>query len=217
MLMAGVVIGATGSGPSSQGAADDVPCDCERSMVGREVTRALASGLTGADEPLEMRGQPAKRPAPRPSPPQEQPDEGASTNPSDEPPEPAPAERPDLAGDVLDLRREQAMAALFEQARPDRDQRIAIESIVEDMNESVSVIVSDMVDLMSSNEELTRLDWMMFASDFLEVFIETELALTDVLTDDQLGAIDAALVDPFSFVDRRVTEPLEAYEMGGSR
>lgn len=223
-LLAGVVIGGVGPRAALREARAELarvdPKRCERAAVGREVARAIATGIAKNDA--------ARATRPRPAPPPVEPEAPvASTAPPESPataitgsielpaPDPAEAEEARLAADTLDLRQRQAFAAFVEQARPSAAQLAAIEDVVDAMNAELAVVAEDLFALVASGEEPTRLDWMVFASDFLDVFIEAEMSLSESLTDEQLASVDPAVLDPFSFIDGRVAESLERFHSGG--
>lgn len=221
MLLVGVVIGGLGPRAALREARAELaqvdPKRCERMAVGREVARAIATGIAqneATGTARSVRPPRAEVPPEGVTPPA--PARDPATDAVDLPePDPAEAERARIAADTLDLRRQQALAALREQVRPTPGQLDTIERVVDGMNDELAVIADDLIALIESGEEPTRLDWMIFAADLLDVFIDAETGLADALTDDQLASIDPALIDPFSFVDGRITEPLERFHSGG--
>src|SRR5690606_36251606 len=194
MPQQGSVIGGLGPRAAPREPSADVDrvdsTHCERMDVGREVARAIATGIaqneaTGtarAHRPTRADGAPdavASTATPEPL-------HGGITDDIELPePDPAEAEEARLAADALALRRQQALAALREQVRPDPAQLDAIQGVVDEMNAELAAIAGDLLALVESGEEPTRLDWMIFAADFLDVFIDAETGLAGALSDEQ--------------------------------
>ncbi|MBW2258030.1 MAG: hypothetical protein JRI25_25980 [Deltaproteobacteria bacterium] len=99
------------------------------------------------------------------------------------------------------LRRVQARAALLEDADPDDEQLDAFDDAVADMNVALREIAEDVVDRVNEFGEPTRREMMIFAADTLDVLIEAEERMVSTLDEDQMGQVEDASVDPFSYVD----------------
>src|SRR5262249_5204063 len=125
----------------------------------------------------------------------------------------APAEdpdRPDAAQhmkDALDLRRAQAQAALREQAGATDEQMDQVDQIVAGMNADLESLATDFV-AASGQGEPSRHDLMVFASDTLDVLINTEESLGTVLDEDQIHQLTADALDPTAYVDGGVVDVL---------
>ncbi|MBW1877362.1 MAG: hypothetical protein JRJ84_03275 [Deltaproteobacteria bacterium] len=112
-----------------------------------------------------------------------------------------PEEGIEVMKEALALRRVQARAALLEDADPDDEQLDAFDDAVADMNVALREIAEDVVDRVNEFGEPTRREMMIFAADTLDVLIEAEERMVSTLDEDQMGQVEDASVDPFSYVD----------------
>lgn len=106
----------------------------------------------------------------------------------------------ELARTALELRRAQSRAALMEDARPDETQMETIDTAVKDMNDSLLGLADEMVVMLESGDDPTRRDAMEFVAEALDTMLMAEDAMRSALDADQVGQLDEAALDPFSYV-----------------
>ncbi len=120
-----------------------------------------------------------------------------------------PAEELEIARTALELRRAQARAALIEDARPDDTQMETIDDAVREMNDSLVGLADELVTMLDNGQEPTRREAMEFAADALDTMLIAEEQMRAALDPDQLGALDDAALDPFSYVSPDLVDLLE--------
>ena len=115
---------------------------------------------------------------------------------------------------AVELRRNQARAALVEDADPSDAQLDDIDEAVADMNESLQGLAQDLVDMLEEGSTPGRRDAMVFAAEALDTMIDAEDRIWDSLDVEQRDAVDEASIDPFSYVDQSLLSVLA--ELGES-
>lgn len=110
------------------------------------------------------------------------------------------------AAELMDVRAAQARAALFEDIDPSDAQIEAIDAAVIAMNKDLAELAWRFVDDVREHGEPDRLEAMMVGSDALEVLIQTENAMLDSLSDDQIANLRRDGTDPSSFLDASLLE-----------
>lgn len=120
-----------------------------------------------------------------------------------------PEEQVAWAKEAMELRRAQALAALREQAGASDEQMTQVDTIVDRMNDDLSALAEDLVaTVQESGGEPSRREMMLFASETLDVLLESEDALFGALTPEQREAVEDEALDPMSFIDGRVVDVL---------
>ncbi|MEE2750586.1 MAG: hypothetical protein VX519_04090 [Myxococcota bacterium] len=105
---------------------------------------------------------------------------------------------------AVELRRNQARAALVEDADPSDAQLDEFDVAVADMNESLQGLAQDLVDMLEEGETPGRRDAMVFAAEALDTMIDAEDRIWDSLDEGQRESVDEASIDPFSYVDQHL-------------
>lgn len=114
-----------------------------------------------------------------------------------------------LAREALDLRHEQAMAALREDARPTPEQEEQLGRVLDQMNDDLIGLAEELRDQMELGEP-SRRDAMLYAAETLDVFLTAEDDLRGVFDDDQIAALQEESLDPMSYVDPGLIDVLES-------
>jgi len=115
---------------------------------------------------------------------------------------------------AVELRRNQARAALVEDADPSDDQLDELDAAVDDMNASLQGLAQDLVDMLEDGNAPGRRDAMVFAAEALDTMIDAEDRIWDSLDAGQRESVDDASIDPFSYVDQQLLAVLA--ELGES-
>lgn len=145
------------------------------------------------------------------------PREGVAGNePFDGPPvdDPPPAEPDDFAGDTIEevmaLRAAAARSALYEEVQPTDAQWDAIELAIDDMNDVLLSVASDLIEDVRVNGEPPRHRLMSLASEVFDVMARTESQMLDTLTPVQRANARDEATDPLAFIDPSVVRLLES-------
>jgi len=114
----------------------------------------------------------------------------------------------EMAREAMDIRQSQAWAALDDQARLDDDQMGAFQDAIDRMNEDLMRSAEDLVATVSSGEEPTRREALMFADNVLSSIIETDDAIYEILDADQRAAVEDEVLDPLAYVEPDLVDKL---------
>ena len=125
----------------------------------------------------------------------------------EEEPQANPSDQLDLARDALEIRYQQALEALIQDADPSEQQLTEIHQVLDKMNDELIGLATDLAE-----GEPTRHDAMLYAAETLDVMLETEDKLGSVLTEEQRGALQDESLDPMSYVDPALIDVLERLE-----
>ena len=115
----------------------------------------------------------------------------------------------DLAREAMNLRYEQARAALIEDADPSDEQLEKIDAAMGEMNDELIGLANDLVEQMNLDEEPSRRDTMLYAAETLDVVLSAEENLRGALTEDQVANLQDESLDPLSYVDPAIIDVLE--------
>lgn len=119
------------------------------------------------------------------------------------------AEAMDLAREALDLRHQQAMAALEEDAQPTPEQQERIDQTLGRMNDDLIRLANELKGQMQEGAEPSRRDAMLYAAETLDVFLSAEDDLRAAFTEDQLANLQDESLDPMSYVDPTLIDVLQ--------
>ncbi len=115
----------------------------------------------------------------------------------------------DLAREAMNLRYEQARAALIEDANPSDEQLEQIDASVARMNDELIGLANDLVDQMNLDGEPNRRDTMLYAAETLDVVLSAEDDLRGILDADQVANLQDESLDPLSYVDPAIIDVLQ--------
>ncbi len=199
---------------------DDQPStECRDDGVGREFAsvfqgRPWEAGIDGPS-PFEMED-PEAPPVVVNTPPDDE-EEGTdwefNFDGLDEDAEPQDVEEAmEMAREAMDIRKAQAWAALEEQAGLDEDQMLAFQDAIDQMNDALMRSAEDLVETVTSGEEPTRREALMFADNVLGSIIETDDAIYEILDADQRAAVEEEVLDPLAYVEPDLVDKLMELE-----
>lgn len=114
-----------------------------------------------------------------------------------------------LAREALELRHEQAMAALYEDAEPTPEQEEKLNAALGRMNDDLIGLAEELREQVELGGEPSRRDAMLYAAETLDVFLTAEDELRGVFTDDQIGNLQEESLDPMSYVDPALIDVLQ--------
>ena len=118
----------------------------------------------------------------------------------------------EMAREAMDIRKAQAWAALEDQAGLDEDQMLTFQDAIDRMNEDLMRSAEDLVATVTSGEEPTRREALMFADNVLSSIIETDDALYEILDADQRSAVEEEVLDPLAYVEPDLVDKLMELE-----
>ncbi len=106
------------------------------------------------------------------------------------------------------LQAAQARVAFIEQARLDDDQQAAMEAVIEDLNRDIADVVDAALEDLDPAEPPEMRDMVEIMMAFGDVYLDTDDALREFLSDEQMAKAMASHFDIFSQIDPEVLVPL---------
>ena len=114
-----------------------------------------------------------------------------------------------MAYDSMELRRAQARAAVVEVLDPSSRQLEELDQVTEDMNSELIVILEGALDKYDeAGGDLSRRDFMETTVEALDTILAAEDEMMGSMSGLPVDQLDAAALDPISYLDPMVTELL---------